>query len=58
MTAIEPTSNDIGIYIEERLKEDIDMSAMDEGLRADIQRVIPENISGMCVLIGDPEIHR
>ena len=27
MTAIEPTSNDIGIYIEERLKEDIDMSA-------------------------------
>lgn len=34
------------------------MSAMNERLRADIRIVVPKNISGMCVLIEDVEIHR
>ena len=58
MAAIEPTPDDIERYIEERLKEDIEMSAMNERLRADIRIVVPKNISGMCVLIEDVEIHR
>ena len=53
VVTIEPTSDDIGRYIEERLKEDLDTSAMDEGLRADLRRVIPESISGMYVLTRD-----
>ena len=49
MVKVEPTSDDIGRYIEERLKEDLDVDAMDQELRADIRRVIPKRISGMYV---------
>ena len=58
MVKIEPTSDDIGIYIEERLKEDLDMSVMDEGLRADIRGTILKRISGMYVLAQGVEFHR
>ena len=58
MVKIEPTSDDIGIYIEERLKEDLDPCGMDEGLRADIRRTIPERISGMYVLAQGVGFHR
>ena len=58
MVKVEPTSDDIERYIEERLKEDLDMSAMDERLRADIRRIIPKRISGMYVLARDVALHR
>ena len=58
MVAVEPTSEDIGRYIEKRLKEDLDKSTMDEGLRADIRRVIPKRVSGMYVSTRDIEFHR
>ena len=58
MVEIEPTWEDIGRYIEERLKEDLDMSGMDEGLRADIKIIIPQKISGMYVLPQGFEFHR
>jgi len=58
MVAIEPTSEDIGRYIEERLKEDLDKSTIDEGLREEIRRVIPKRVSGMYVLTRDVEFHR
>ena len=50
MVMIEPPLDDIGRYIEKRLKEDQHIDAMDKGLQADILRVIPENASGMYVL--------
>ena len=50
MVETEPTSEDIRRYIEERLKEDLDKSTIDEGLRADIRRVVPRGVSGMYVL--------
>jgi len=53
MVMIEPPLDDIGRYIEKRLKEDQHVDAMDKGLRADILRVIPENASGMYVLSWD-----
>ena len=49
MVAVEPTSEDIGRYIEERLKEDLDKTAIDRELRADIRRIIPKRVSGMYV---------
>ena len=55
MVKIEPNSDDIGRYIEERLKEDLDVDAMDQELRADIRRIIPKRISGMYVLAHDVE---
>jgi len=58
MVKVGPTSGDIGIYIEERLKEDLDMSGMGEGLRADIRRIVPKRISGMYVLAQGVEFHR
>ena len=50
MIAIEPTLEDIRRYIEERLKEDLDKSTIDERLREDIRSVIPKRVSGMYVL--------
>ena len=44
---IEPTPDDIGRYIEERLKQNLDRCAVDEELRAAIRRIIPKKISGM-----------
>ena len=58
MVTIESNLDDIRTYIEKRLKEDPDTSAMDEGLRADIRRVIPESVSGMYVLTRDVGFHR
>ena len=40
-----PTQDDIKSYLEMRLDEDIDPDMMDNELRADIMRVIPEKIS-------------
>ena len=58
MVATEPTSEDIRRYIEERLKEDLDESMIDEDLRADIRSVIPKKVEGMYVLTRDVEFHR
>jgi len=58
IVTIEPTSEDIGKYIEERLKEGLDKSIINEELRADIRRVIPKKVSGMYVLTRDAEFHR
>ena len=58
MVTIEPTSEDIRRYIEERLNQDPDNDAIDEELRADIRRVIPKRVSGMYVSMWDVEFHR
>ena len=58
MLIIEPTSDDITRYIEERFKEDLGTSTMDEGLRAEIRSVIPKRVSGMYVLAQDVEFYR
>ena len=42
-----PTSEDIRDYLEMRLDSDTDPHAMDDELRADIMRIIPEKISEM-----------
>ena len=44
---VNPTQEDIKSYLEMRLDGDTDPSVMDDGLRADIMRVIPEKISEM-----------
>ena len=44
---VNPTQEDIRSYLEMRLDGDTDPSVMDDGLRADIMRVIPEKISEM-----------
>jgi len=58
MVTIEPTSEDIGRYIEERLDEDIDKSTIDEAFRDEIKSVIPKRVSGMYVLTRDVEFYR
>ena len=58
MVTIEPTSEDIGRYIEKRLSEDLDKSTIDDELRADIRRVIPKRVSGMYVSTWDVEFHK
>ena len=44
---ISPTQNDIKSYLEMRLDHDTDPNAMDDALRADIMRAIPEKIAEM-----------
>ena len=44
---ISPTHGDIQSYLEMRLDGDTDPNAMDDELRADIMRIIPEKISEM-----------
>ena len=44
---LSPTPSDIKSYLEMRLDRDTDPSAMDDELRADIMRIIPEKISEM-----------
>ena len=44
-----PTIRDIERYLEMKLDRDPTPSAMDDNLRAEIMRVIPRNISQMCV---------
>ena len=58
MITIEPTSGDIGRYIEERLRQDLDKRTVDKRLQADIRRIIPEKISGTYVLTRGAEFHR
>jgi len=53
MVMVEATSDDVGRYIEKRLKEDLHSNAMDKELRADILRVVLEKVSGMWVLSWD-----
>ena len=50
MLPIRPSPHDIELYLNMRLERDPEFDAMDKGLRADILRVISENVSGMCVL--------
>ena len=57
MVTIGPTSEDIKRYIEERLSEDLDKNTIDEGLRAEIRRVVPKRVSGMYVLSRDVEFY-
>ena len=45
--SVNPTPDDIKIYLEMRLDGDTDPNVMDDGLRADIMRVIPAKISEM-----------
>ena len=45
MIALSPNQDDIKSYLEMRLNRDTDPYAMDDELRADIMRVIPEKIS-------------
>jgi len=44
-----PDTGDIRNYLEMRLEKDVEPEAMTDGLRADIIRIIQENISNMCV---------
>ena len=44
---LRPTDADIKSYMEMRLGGDTDPKAMDDELRADIMRIIPEKISEM-----------
>jgi len=49
MLPISPREHDIELYLRMRLSRDPELDAMDEGLEADILRIIPEAISGMYV---------
>jgi len=46
---ISPKMHDIVRYLEKKLEMDTESDAMSDALRADILRVIPQKISGMCV---------
>ena len=46
---ISPKTHDIERYLKKKLEMDTECDAMSDGLRADILRVIPQRISGMCV---------
>jgi len=46
---IKPNTDDIKNYLETRLDRDDEPEAMDNDLRADIVRIIPEKMSDMCV---------
>ena len=47
---ISPKRHDIKRYLEKKLETDANSDAMSDTLRADILRVIPQRISGMCVV--------
>jgi len=46
---ISPKTHDIERYLEKKLEMDTECDAMSDGLRADILRIIPQRICGMCV---------
>ena len=46
---ISPSTQEIKRYLEKKLEMDTECDAMSAGLRADILRIIPQRISGMCV---------
>ena len=47
---ISPKRHDVEGYLEKKLEMDANSDAMSDTLRADILRVIPQRISGMCVV--------
>ena len=49
MVPISPKTHDIERYLEKKLKMDTESDAMSDTLRAEILKVIPQKISGMCV---------
>ena len=49
IVSISPTKHEIKRYLEKKLEMDTMCDAMSDALRADILRIIPERISGMCV---------
>jgi len=50
---ISPTKGDIKVYLDARFGRDAESYAMDDDLRRDIMRIIPEMISEVCVAISD-----
>ena len=46
---ISPKTHEVEKYLEKRLEMDTERDAMSDDLRADILRIIPQRISGMCV---------
>lgn len=52
MIPICPTEEDIGIYVRMRLRKDSETNQMDEGLQADILRIITGEMSEMYALSG------
>ena len=56
MLPISPSKDDIGLYLQMRLERDSEFDVMDDDLRADIFRVIPESIAEMSVLSSHVEI--
>ena len=42
---VSPTKDDIRVYLDVRLDRDTEPHAMDDDLRRDIMRIIPETIS-------------
>ena len=46
-----PTREDTEAFLRKKLDEDIEPDAMDEGLRADIMKIIPKKISEMYALV-------
>ena len=57
MLSISPSKDDIELYLRMRLERDPEFDVMDEDLRADILKVIPESVAGMSVLSAYDEIH-
>ena len=56
MLPVSPSKDDIGLYLKMRLERDPEFDVMDDDLRADILRVIPESIAGMSVLSANVDI--
>ncbi|RPA93304.1 hypothetical protein L873DRAFT_1793731 [Choiromyces venosus 120613-1] len=52
MIPISPAKEDIGIYVRMRLSKDSDPDKMNEELRADILRIIPEKMSEIFLLVS------
>ncbi|RPA95531.1 hypothetical protein L873DRAFT_1697743, partial [Choiromyces venosus 120613-1] len=49
---LKPSREDINRYLIMKIEEDTDPDAMDDNLREDILRLIPENISGIFLLVS------
>ena len=50
LAPIEPTDEDIRVYITMQLKKDLELNAMDAGLEAEILRIIVDKCSGAYVI--------
>jgi len=58
MLPISPSLGDIELYLKKRLERDPEPGAMNQGLQAEILRVILARIAGMYVLSQDIEFHK